>query len=240
MNIRICLVAASVVTLVGCGGIVNYTPDGGEGGSGAMGGGGSGPNGPNGPNGPSNSNSNSNSMDVVSTGPQTTCELFCGEFQQCIGGDECFDACNSFYMAGCEAQAEVYLQCLITDAPSDCSFPEGLCATQLANYNQCVNQSACFTEDCTNGGQDCQCFGECNGFKVEQYCWVAFDGGGGGDATGTSVGTGAGGGGEAPPPQEYQCDCYLDGNYAGNCFDEFDACSLEQGCCQQYTFGVDG
>ncbi len=234
MNIRICLVVASA--MVGCGGIVNYTPDGGEGGSGANGGGGSGPSGPSGPNGPTNTVTTNNSMNVV-TGPQNTCDLFCSEFSQCIGGGgECFDACNGFYVPGCESQADAYLQCLITNAPSDCSFPEGLCSAQLSSYNQCVNQSSCFTEECAIGGSDCQCFGECNGFKVEQYCFASF--GGGGSDVGTSVG--AGGGGEAPPPQEFQCDCYLDGNYVGNCFDEFDACSLEQGCCQQYTFGVDG
>ncbi len=227
MNILGLVVVASAVALVGCGGVVNYTPDGGEGGSGANGGGGAGP------NGPTNSNSNSNTTDVVSTGPQNTCELFCAQFGSCIGGGDCYDACEAFYTPGCEPQADVYLQCLITDAPSDCSFPEGLCSSQLAGYNQCVNQSACFTEECSSGGGECQCFGECNGAKVEQYCFASF---GGDDATGTSVGSGAGGGGEAPPPQEFQCDCWVDGSYAGNCFDDFDACSLEQGCCQQYTF----
>lgn len=217
----------TLVALTGCGGIVNFSPDGGEGGSGAVGGGGS---------GPSNTNNSSNSnTNVVSTGPQSTCDQFCQEFGGCLGTDDCPSFCDAFFSQGCEAQAQSLLQCIIDQAPPNCVFPEDLCSAQQSSYNQCVNAGACVTDECGFGDTECQCFGACNGLKVEQYCFNTFAGGD--DATGTSVGTGpGGGGGEAPPPLDYFCNCYIEGNYVGDCSTTGNACSLESGCCQQYTF----
>ncbi len=217
------------LTLAACGGIVNFSPDGGEGGSGALGGGGVGP----GPN-TAISVTNAQSMDIASTGTfSTTCDFFCGQFAECFGA-ECFDICASIYSPGCEGEAEAYVQCLIDVDPPNCSFEEGLCPAQEAAYNQCLNGSSCFTEECSQGSDgSCDCFGQCFGTDVQQLCSLALTDGGA-----SSVGATTTGGDPVPPQEELFCSCFFGGNYVGDCFSDSFSCNLEQGCCQQLVNGA--
>lgn len=201
----------SVLLLTACGGIVNYSPDGGEGGAGALGGGA----------GASDPTTNPQTMDVT-TGPQATCDVFCAQFFDCFGGaSECADLCESIYAPGCEGQADAYLQCLIDVNPQNCGFDEGVCPSEEVAYAQCVNQSACATDECAQSSDgSCECSGECNGVKVEQFCAPSFTG----EGAGTSVGSSTGG---EPPPNELFCNCFVNGDYVADCFADAFSCSLE-------------
>ena len=209
--------------LVACGGKVffNGEADGG-GGSGGNGGNGGSPQGPGPGPGPG----------PTTTGPVPICDILCSQFPDCLGGENCQEVCSSFYVAGCEAESEAYLQCVANNFTPDCGFPEGACFSEINALESCQSQSKCKTDTCEGFEPNCYCTGLCESefdeVYVEQSCYGAFLEGAPPD------GAGGGGGGGDVPGKEMQCDCYVNGEYITTCFNGSFQCSLEQGCCQQF------
>lgn len=213
--------------LAACGGIVSFNGQadggsGGDGGNGANGGNGGSPPGP----GP------------TTTGPIPICETLCSQFPSCLGGGDCQSVCNSFYVAGCESESELYLQCVANNLSPDCDFPEGACFMEINALEACQNKSDCTTDSCNGGAPDCYCTGTCevNGGTafVEQACFGFFGGEPAPAGSTGAAGVGGGGGGNDAPGNEMQCDCYVDGQYITTCFNSSFQCGLEEGCCQQF------
>lgn len=198
---------------VGCGGVVNYTEDGGEGAAGGVGG--AGPSTTTSPTNNSTTTTTNNS--TVTTGPVSTCDLFCGALSNCQEPfPGCQDECAQIYVPGCEGQAEALLQCYIAVLTSTCELSENDCLAEVEAYAQCSGPSECFTTGCDDG-PGCSCTGECFGGTLEQLCKPPMPGDGGGGP---------------PPPPQIECECYFDGGFLGTCFQDPFQCSIEEGCCQ--------
>jgi hypothetical protein len=209
------LFVGMTVLFVGCGGVVNYTEDGGEGAAGGVGG-----SGPVTTTSPTNTNTNTNTTTTtnsmsVTTGPLTTCDAVCAAFNACESAPNCVDDCAGLYVPGCESEAEALLQCYLSILSSSCDFQPEQCLSQLEAYDSCANSSDCFTTGCDDGPA-CSCSGECFGGTIDQICQPPQPGPDGG----------------GPPPPAVECECYFDGNFFGTCFQEPFQCSIEEGCCQ--------
>ena len=208
--------------LSGCGGNVVFSEDG-EGGEGASGAAsnttsvttnqGGGPNSSvttnqgGGPGSSVTTNQGGGPNSSVVTGPTSTCETLCNEFQQCLEGN-CFDQCQQVYQPGCEFEAEQYLQCVINFLSPSCDFPEYDCAFEGEQLSQCPNGNNCFTKGCDAGDASCACTGNCDGNQVVSSCSPNGPGG-------------------------FVCDCFVNDNYLGACFEsEENVCNgIEQSCC---------
>jgi hypothetical protein len=201
--------------LTGCGGVVNYTEDGGEGAAGGVGGAG-----PSTTTSPTNNTTTSPTNNTnVTTGPVNTCDVFCSALESCqLSEPSCGSECAQIYIPGCEAQAEALLQCYLSVLTSTCEFSENDCIAEVEAYAQCssLGRELCFTTGCFDG-PGCSCTGECFGGTLEQLCKPPMPGDGGGGP---------------PPPPQIECECYLDGGFFGTCFQEPFQCSIEEGCCR--------
>lgn len=200
----VALVAGS---LGACGGNVVFVEDGGEGGSGASG--------PTTTSSPTTTKAttqatNTTSASSVSTGMQTPCETFCSApAAECFGSD-CAQVCANVYVPGCEAESEALILCYAQYLTAGCGI--GSECFQYENaYSQCVSApTGCSDFECEADGDYCDCYGQCFGTNLEQYCFVT--------------------------PTLTQCNCYGDFGLIGNCSQPTLSCSLDTGCCKQFFF----
>jgi hypothetical protein len=206
------LFAGFVALGVGCGGVVNYTEDGGEGAAGGVGGAG-----PSTTTSPTTDPTTTTTNTNVTTGPVSSCEVFCGALNNCQEDfPDCLDECAQIYTPGCEGQAEALVQCYVAILSTTCTFSEDDCVAEANAYAQCSSPTECFTTGCDDG-PGCSCTGECFGGTLDQFCKPPAPGPDGGGP---------------PPPPEVECECYFDGSFFGTCFQDPFQCSIEEGCCQ--------
>jgi hypothetical protein len=141
----------------------------------------------------------------------TPCQIFCSApAGQCFGPDECPQICADVYWPGCEAEADALILCYAQYLTSDCSIGTQ-CSQQEVAYSNCTSQPTdCQDFECSGGGDWCDCYGQCFGSNLEQYCYAT--------------------------PNQVQCDCYGDFGMLGSCTQPNISCSLDTGCCKQFFF----
>lgn len=139
---------------------------------------------------------------------QSACEKICA-IPACGNGDPgCVNDCLSFYTAGCEFEADNYLNCIANNIDQNCALNTDVCNMFAQAYEQCTQQSGCVTSGCEGGDSFCKCSGTCFGNSVSATC--------------------------KSTPMGAQCDCLQNGTLIGQCFDMFPNCSLDEGCCSQF------
>ena len=123
------------------------------------------------------------------TGMGDACQQFCAVAPECFGDPgACASQCGQIYVAGCEAQADALLLCLVQFIQAGCDLPPDACFFESEQYNQCVQPGDCSNQDCFGNELSCSCSGSCNGSFVEVDCKQ--------DMNGSS------------------CDCFFDGQYS--------------------------
>lgn len=189
-----------------CGGSVVFVEDGGDGGSG-----GSGPTTASSPTTTkTTTKTTTNAQSSVSTGMLTPCETFCSApAGQCFGGD-CPQVCANVYVPGCEAESDALILCYAKYLNAGCGIGTE-CLDQENAYSACVSQPTdCQDFECDGQGDYCDCYGQCFGTNLEQYCYAT--------------------------PSSIECTCYGDFGTIGTCSQPSLSCSLDTGCCKQFFF----
>ena len=190
-----------------CGGSVVFVEDGGEGGSGGSG-----------PTTASSTTKTTTKATTTTTGPSsvstgvalTPCETFCGAPSgECFGAD-CEQVCASIYTPGCEAESDALILCYAQYLNAGCGIGSECFGPENA-YSACVSQPTdCQDFECDGQGDYCDCYGQCFGTNLEQYCYAT--------------------------PSSIECTCYGDFGTIGTCSQPSLSCSLDTGCCKQFFF----
>jgi hypothetical protein len=202
VNPRVFFVFALVS--LGCGGVVEMTEDGGEGAAGGLGGSGPVP----------TTNSTTITMSVT-TGPVSTCEVFCDLVNACDPASNCATACSQMYVPGCEPLAENRLQCLIDAYSQGCDVGADACVVESQVHTDCVTNDGCLTNGCFSAGDwACACTGLCLNVALDQRCDLPEPGPGGSQA---------------------ECECIVQGQVVGTCFQDAAQCVIEDGCCRAFV-----
>lgn len=135
----------------GCGGIVNFTADGG-GAGGGLGGGGPGGAGGGGVN-----------------VPLEACQDFCAIAPQC-GSPDCIEECLSGFSYECPDAYAALLRCLAENVDASCSPDEDACAAELGALAECEAGVPCFNQGCSGSSEGCSCEGSCDGVPAIVEC----------------------------------------------------------------------
>jgi hypothetical protein len=203
------LFSVSSTAALACGGSVVFVDDGGEGGSGASG--------PTTSSSPTTTTKATTTTTTTTTAPSsastgivTPCDTLCSApAGQCFGA-ECANACAGVYYPGCEPETDALILCYAQYLTPDCGIGSE-CSQVEAAYTACTTQRTdCQDFGCEAGGDYCDCYGQCFGTNLEQYCYAT--------------------------PNQIQCDCYGDFGLIGSCSQPNLSCSLDSGCCKQFFF----
>jgi hypothetical protein len=198
------LVPAAVLS-VGCGATAVFVEDG-EGAGGAGGSGGSTT------SSKATTGVMTSGMPSAATGPISPCQAFCQAHGECFG-PECLGICDSFYVPGCEVEAEQLVVCLTEWIQPGCQLGRE-CDFAVSAYNQCVEGGRCENYGCEDGGPgSCVCAGQCFGVPFTEACYYV--------------------------PEGVQCDCYRDIGFVATCFQDELYCDVSLGCCKYYVLMPD-
>lgn len=138
----------------------------------------------------------------------SACEKLCMNPACALGGNCVAECIAGFYVSGCEAQADAFLECAVANVDESCELETTACDGVQSTYQQCVGASGCTDESCDGGNGFCQCSGTCFGTKVSAVCKEG--------------------------PMGPVCSCAINGMEVATCSGGTLSCGLEDGCCAPF------
>jgi len=225
-----CAVVGALSWVAACGGNVVVEPGtggGGQGGTGGPGGIGGTPT----TTGPTTTTTTTTTTTGVGGGEQQgLCQKACTQLAQmmCDGaGPSCTADCADFFesiQSSCKDEFAAYLACFIAVLPQvGCNPEQPVCEKEVNAYGNCENGSGGAGGSGVGGGSvgcdEIQCSGDINSCGCKGFCqgqvWTAEC-----KAQGN----------------QYDCNCYVDGNQVGACNEFNSPCDIEFGCCSDFFF----